>query len=201
MRDDTRSRREDQIEAAAYALLAERGYAGTSMLNIAKRAKASNETLYRWYGDKRGLYLALIAKNAEAATQVLQAAEAKDMAPQDALAKLGPVLLCLLTGDKAVALNQAAAADATGELGQALAQAGRDTVAPMIGKVFENLRADGVLSFKDTGDAVDLYLSLLVGDLQIRRVIGVLPGLSEDQVSARAAAATAQLALLLGSKR
>ncbi len=39
MKDDARSRREDQIEQAAYGLLAEKGYGGTSMLSIAKRAR------------------------------------------------------------------------------------------------------------------------------------------------------------------
>ena len=49
--------REEEIEAAAYRLLEERGFAGTGMQAIAQAAHASNETLYRWYGDKTGLYL------------------------------------------------------------------------------------------------------------------------------------------------
>ena len=56
--------REEEIEAAAYRLLEERGFAGTGMQAIAQAAHASNETLYRWYGDKTGLYRALITRNA-----------------------------------------------------------------------------------------------------------------------------------------
>ena len=52
MRDDKKQQRRRQIEAAAYDLLVQYGYDGTSMLAVAKAAKASNETMYRWYGDK-----------------------------------------------------------------------------------------------------------------------------------------------------
>ncbi|MCP4433742.1 MAG: TetR/AcrR family transcriptional regulator, partial [Gammaproteobacteria bacterium] len=54
-REEIRSARQYRIEEATYELLAESGYHACSMLSIAKRAKASNETLYRWYGDKVGL--------------------------------------------------------------------------------------------------------------------------------------------------
>ena len=51
MRDDTKMKKQRQIEQAAYDLLEQQGYDGISMLKIARRAKASNETLYRCYGD------------------------------------------------------------------------------------------------------------------------------------------------------
>ena len=65
MREDNKAQRREQIEMAAYALLAEKGFQNMSMLAVSKAAKASNETLYRWYGDKTGLFKALIATNAE----------------------------------------------------------------------------------------------------------------------------------------
>ena len=58
--DEARQRREAAIHAAAYALLAEHGYGGTSMLRVARAARASNETLYRWYGGKDGLFTAMV---------------------------------------------------------------------------------------------------------------------------------------------
>ncbi len=45
-------------------MLDAKGYAGASMLAIARQAKASNETLYNWYGDKNGLFRALVVRNA-----------------------------------------------------------------------------------------------------------------------------------------
>lgn len=64
MKRETQLIRKDQIERAAYEVLKEKGYAGASMLSIARKARASNETVYNWYGDKAGLFKALVQRNA-----------------------------------------------------------------------------------------------------------------------------------------
>ena len=74
MKTTKKIQREDEIETAAYALLAEVGYKKTSMLAIAKKASASNETLYKWYGNKQNLFASLVEKNAEVVEQELQEA-------------------------------------------------------------------------------------------------------------------------------
>ncbi len=77
MRDEKKTARQKQIAEAAYDVLAEKGYAGASMLSIAKKAKASNETLYRWYGNKQGLFRDLVAQNAELVAEQLEEELAK----------------------------------------------------------------------------------------------------------------------------
>lgn len=72
MRKEKRSLRQQQIEDAAYEVLEIKGYGGTSMLGIAKQARASNETLYNWYGDKQGLFQALVMRNAEQVKEYLE---------------------------------------------------------------------------------------------------------------------------------
>lgn len=74
MRDESKAERQREIEAVAYRLIRDHGYGGVSMLAIAKEAKASNETLYRWYGSKRGLLAAMVERNAQATADALQAA-------------------------------------------------------------------------------------------------------------------------------
>ena len=187
MKEDRKTARKAEIEAAAYALIHENGFAGTSMLAIAKRAKASNETLYNWYGDKLGLFTAMVESNAATVRRTLRDALDQGTDPLAALLRFGSVLLEMLTGQRAVALNRAAAADATGQLGQALAEAGRDTVAPLIGEVLDKARASGALTFDDLRAATDLYLGLLIGDLQLRCVTGQIapPNAAARQVRAR----------------
>jgi AcrR family transcriptional regulator len=197
MREDRRASRQSAIEQAAYRVLEEKGYAGTSMLAIARMAKASNETLYKWYGDKKGLFRALVVRNAAEVRDLLEAGIAEQRDPLKTLGLLGPKLLELLTGERAVALNRAAAADPTRELGAAISQAGRETIAPLIGKVFEDARTEGQLAFQSTAEAVDLYLSLLVGDLQVRRIIGRAPQPAADAREKRAKRALEHLVRLL----
>lgn len=186
MDDKTRDARRVQIEDAAYKMLGEKGYAGTSMQGIARAAKASNETLYSWYGDKKGLMAALIARNTGLVREALAGLSGAE--PLDRLGLIGPTLLAIVLGDRAIALNRAAAADPSGDLGRALAAGGRETVAPLIAKLIEDspLRGDPAL-------LTQLYLTLLVGDLQIRRVTGAMGAPDQAFCDTRAAEALATL--------
>jgi AcrR family transcriptional regulator len=178
--------RRARIEAAAYDLLVEKGYKSTSMLAVARRARASNETMYRWYGDKAGLFRSLVAANADRAASVLAAVEGGSALER--LRALGPVLLAMVLSERAVALNRAAAADmsAGGALGAAIAEMGRDVVAPKIVQMIIQAKADGDLRAGAPRDVTEVYIALLIGDQQIRRVIGALPEPTKEDVAARA---------------
>jgi AcrR family transcriptional regulator len=189
MRAEQQAIRRGQILDAAATLLREEGYAGMTMISVARRARASNETLYRWFGGKKGLALALVAHDGDGALRLIEAGLAAERPPVEILRELGPVLLGILLGENSIALHRAAAADATGELGQAISEAGRDVMAPLIGQVLRRARKSGDLRFDDPGAAVGLYLNLLVGDLQIRRVIGREPEPNPSAIAQRAALA------------
>lgn len=187
MREESRAERHRQIEEAAYKVLKRQGYAGASMLAIAKEAKASNETLYRWYGDKRGLFKLMVEGNAKATTAALQAAIVRDADPLNTLEETASVLLSMLLGDRAIALNRAAASDESGELGATIASAGREAVFPLIEILIQNGLQLGVLAAPSARTATEWFLSLLVGDQQIRRAVGAMPLPSEKEISSRAA--------------
>ncbi len=197
MREEKRTQRQQQIENAAYEVLEAKGYSGTSMLGIAKQAKASNETLYNWYGDKQGLFQALVTRNAEEVKNHLQAELQSDNDALSILGTLGPKLLALLTGDRSVALNRAAAADSSGELGATLSKAGREAVFPLLEQVLLRAKDEGQLHFEHSDEAVGLYLDLLLGDQQIRRVIGRLPAPSKTFINDRSSRAVSRLRTLL----
>lgn len=183
MTPEAREAREAQIAEVAYAVLAEKGFAGLSMLAVAKRAKASNETLYRWYGDKIGLFRALILRNAERVTLRLDELPVSGAGARAVLDALGALLLGMLLSERAVALNRAAAADPSNALGQVLADAGRGQVFPRLRAVFDRLAAAGALRMAPEA-AVALWVDLLVGDWQVRLVTGAM---ATPDAAARAA--------------
>lgn len=186
MREETRQRRHEAIAQAAYDLLAVKGYDGASMLSIAKAAKASNETLYRWYGDKQGLFAALVRDNAAQTEEVLTKAIENSSDPLNSLHEIAPVFLSMLLGERAIMLNRAAAAEPSGELGAALSAGGRDVIQPLFARlVAKATGTNGAQAVQLTGQ----FLGLLVGDLQIKRVIGVQAELSQREIEARADAA------------
>jgi AcrR family transcriptional regulator len=55
-----RAEREEQIVAEAIAEFAESGYAGASMVEIARRAGISKPLIYQYFGSKDGLFLACL---------------------------------------------------------------------------------------------------------------------------------------------
>lgn len=182
MRESAQIERRRSIEEAAYELIDEKGYDNISMLAIAKRAKASNETLYRWYGDKKGLFQAMVIRNADEVYASLVEDLDRQRDPMQILEDISLKLLRLLTSDRAIALNRAAAADASGELGIALSKVGRERVLPLISKVLGQIKDQGTFSDLSLDEVTRLYMSLLIGDLQIRRAIGVMPASNETEL-------------------
>jgi AcrR family transcriptional regulator len=185
MRESAQKERRRLIEEAAYALIDEKGYDNISMLAIAKRAKASNETLYRWYGDKKGLFQAMVIRNADDVYASLTKDLEAHRDPMQILEDISLKLVRLLTSDRAIALNRAAAADASGELGKALSEVGRERVLPLITKVLGQIKDQGTFGDLSLEEVTRLYMNLLIGDLQIRRVIGVVPALNDDELKIR----------------
>jgi len=191
MRKEKQDARRRLIEEAAYEILSERGYRSSSMLLIAKKARASNETLYRWYGSKQGLFSALVKQNTHNVKADLEACLKEHVDPMLTLGKFGPAVLELATSQRAIALNRAAAAEAENNdseenLGHAIAAAGRKTVEPLVEKVFAEAAELGYWSAETAHEACQTYITLLVGDLQVRRVIGVIEPLTPEECEERA---------------
>ncbi len=177
-----RGKRESAIFNAAYDILSQHGYGGASMLRIAKAAKASNETLYRWYGDKDSLFKAMVRQNAIETRILLEDALRDGDDPWGTLEKVAPVFLEMILSDRAILLNRAAGSDATGLLGAAISAGGRDEIMPLIQRLMSRLSTGTTTSAEQ---AADWFISLLVGDLQIKRFIHQSEALTKEQTDAR----------------
>lgn len=193
MNDDKKQQRHDAISKSAYKILKEKGFSGASLLNIAKDAKASNETLYRWYGGKIGLFEAMIQSNAAEIKQRLETAIQADTDAIETLRATAPLLLAMVLGERAILLNRAAAADPTNQLGDAIARNGREVIAPLLAQTFSKLAQEHMADARDMSEA---FINLLIGDLQIRRVIGAIEEPNMHVVRARAEVAINQFLAL-----
>ena len=165
---------------AAYSLLAEKGYKGTSMLAVARAAGASNETMYNWFGSKQGLMAAMIEENAHSASGILNdflsSKNSKlQSEPIRLLETFGDMLLELFTSEKTIALARAAAADVAegGNLGDLINIHGRKQIMPQLISVVTLAQKVGIFRQHDPSEIAEIYYSLLLSDIQVRRVIGV----------------------------
>ena len=181
--------RREEILNVALSVLAERGYRGASMLEIARRARASKETLYAWFGDKRGLFEELVRWQAERVDAVIAPSlDHGSDAPSEVLRGFALELQRLLLGERSVVINRAAISEATSDptFARILAAQGRGSVVPKLVRYLEGQRERGRLEFEEAGAAIDALIGLAIGDQQVRRLLGVLPIPEPEQMEARA---------------
>lgn len=189
MPDDKQNERRAQIEAAAFEVLEQVGFKKASMLQIAKKAKASNETLYSWYGNKQALFSSLITANAQAVEEALRDAMSGDSDHDDALFDLGKLLLQFTATEKAIIINRAAVSDVqeTGLLAQAIEENARQVIVRLIRALMKKLETSGHFSFEEGVEAAAQdFIALLIGELQIQQALGSLPSLEEGAIEQRA---------------
>ncbi|WP_454296762.1 TetR/AcrR family transcriptional regulator [Salana multivorans] len=169
-----RAARREQILRAALEEIAEQGFERATTARIAERAGASKETLYAWFGDKRGLAAALIEANADRAVAVPVPDDVEDghtlAQARTALCRCARGLLDLLTSRESVALNRAAMASPA--LAQELRASGRGRTGPTVEQYLARLHELGLLHAPDPGEAFRLLYGLVVQDTQIQSLLG-----------------------------
>ncbi len=174
------------------------------MLEIARRAQASKETLYAWFGDKRGLFEELVRWQAERVDAVIAPnLERGGDDPSEVLRGFALELQRLLLGERAVVINRAAISEASLDptFAEVLATQGRGSVVPKLVRYLEGQREQGHLDFEDAGTAVDALIGLTIGDQQVRRLLGVLPMPEPEHIEARAERTVEQFLTLFGQDR
>ncbi len=194
--------RRNEILNVALAVLAERGYRDASMREIARRAHASKETLYSWFGDKRGLFEQLISWQAER----LDGALARSLEPEgdDARAVLRTFaieMLRLLLGERAVIINRVAISEypADPAFARILTSRGRGSVVPKLERYLEEQQARGRFEFQDAEYAAEILIGLVIGDQQVRRLLGSLSEPRPIQVEERAELAVSAFFTIFGT--
>jgi AcrR family transcriptional regulator len=196
--------RREEILKVALSVLAERGYRGASMREIAERAQASKETLYAWFGNKKGLFEELVRWQAERVDAVIAPnLERETDGPSEVLRAFALELQRLLLGERAVVINRAAISEASADptFAKVLATQGRGSVVPKLVRYLEGQRERGRLQFEEAGEAIDALIGLAIGDRQVRRLLGVLPMPEPEQIEARTERTVEQFLTLFGGER
>ena len=191
---DKQTERRAQIETAAFAVLEKVGYKKASMLQIAKQAKASNETLYAWYGNKQTLFSNLISANAGMVEDALNAAIEGDNNSEDTLLAVARLLLQFTATDKAIIINRAAVADVqdTGLLAKAIEENARQVMYRKLESLMGKLAASGQYHFDSTpSEAAQVFVSLVIGELQMQQALGSIAPLTDEEIAKRAKKACA----------
>jgi AcrR family transcriptional regulator len=180
-----------RILEAAFSAFMERGYAGTSTLEIATRARASKRELYAEFGNKQDMLIACIAERAQRLKMPSDLPELRDrQALAKELAAFGARLLREVTDPTVVAVFRLAIAEAAQapEVGRALndiaIEASRSALREIMRRACSAKLLDG-----EPIELADHFSGLLWGN----RMLGLLLGVAE-RPSPRDVARRAELA-------
>jgi AcrR family transcriptional regulator len=189
--DDARER----ILGAAFSAFMEAGYAATSTLEIATRARVSKRELYALVGNKQQMLEACVRERATRLRTAADLPEPRDIETLEAvLVAFGTQLLREVTDSTVVAVFRLAIAEATRapEVARTLHVLGPQASRAALTKIMESALAHGVL----TGRAPELaerFAGLLWGDLMIRLLLRVTDAPTPAEIDSRARGAASAL--------
>jgi AcrR family transcriptional regulator len=181
---DERHRRETDILTAALGVFLRSGYGASTVDELAAAAQVTKRTLYAYYGDKAGLFAAMVRDLAAAVS--LDAAS-----DRDTLETLAARIVARVHSDELVGLHQLVIAESTRfpELAVILHSSGD---ARHIARLAEHLRAERGPAAEPLAEPL---FSLLLGEGHRRRLLGIDPPPTGAQAAAHADAALTLLGL------
>ena len=179
----TKTLRRREILDAAFAEFAASGYAGASMGAIARRARASKETLYAWFGDKETLFNTLLVSRLDGLSSQVTAAAEADASPAKVLPVVAEDVLRLTLAIAPLGQGLGAGSEAALKLVA-------DTIAAERGRFVAYLlrcRDQGLIAFDDDPfELVSLFVAMAQGEWSFRLGVGMTAALTDEMIVAHA---------------
>jgi len=190
---DDESAVRDRILDAAFAAFMERGYATTSTLEIATRARVSKRELYALVGNKQEMLIACISRRAKRLDVPADLPALRDRETlAQVLASFGTRLVREISEPTVMAVFRLAIAEVVQapEVARALNSIGRETSRAALRKIMAEAQTAGLL----TGRPAELgeqFAGLLWRDLMVSLLLGVVERPNSRDIAARAREAAA----------
>lgn len=183
----------ERILEAAFAAFMESGYATTSTLEIATRARVSKRELYALVGNKQEMLIACISERAKRLDVPADLPVLRDRETlEQVLACFGTKLVREVSDPTVIAVFRLAIAESVQapEVARALNSIGRETSRAALRKIMTGAQASGLLTGRPA-ELAEQFAGLLWRDLMVSLLLGVAerPNPREIAVRARDAAA------------
>ena len=182
-----------RILDAAFTVFMERGYAATSTLEIATRARVSKRELYALVGNKQEMLVECISARSRRLRVPADFPVAHDRETlAHVLASLGTQLVREITDPTVVAVFRLAIAEAVHapEVAQTLDSIGREASRAALRQIMAQAQTSGLLIGRPA-ELADQFGGLLWGNLLVSLLLGVAEQPNSREVAARARDATA----------
>jgi TetR/AcrR family transcriptional repressor of mexJK operon len=170
-------RRRAHILEVATRLFIEHGFAGATLEAIARAAGVGTRTLYNHYGDKEGLFRAIVKARTERTDasgepSVLGAIEAAT--PKGILLRAAKTLLDICLSEDTIALERLMAAESMRfpEMTRSVVGANMATLHRSVTGLFEEMRRRGLLAGTDCAATAKYFIDLIVGIASVQVILG-----------------------------
>ncbi|WGS17247.1 MULTISPECIES: TetR/AcrR family transcriptional regulator [unclassified Bradyrhizobium] len=179
---DAAIERDQRLIEVATRLFLDRGFDATSIDAVAEAARVSKPTVYAQYGDKRGLFAAVLRREIArwlaplaAAAAEMHVDSASDNSVEQRLTDLGRQLLQLNCGDDAIAFSRILTAQAINfpEIAKLAVDEGWSKAVATTAEFFDHLVGSGALDLEDTTIAAETFLNMVVGHTHRMATFGI----------------------------
>ena len=171
----SRSRKAEQIYAAARQIFMESGYEAASMDAVAARAGVSKATIYVHFEGKRALFEAIIRRHTETLFSHLKMPDRVDDLRQS-LIVLAQSFVDMILMPEALAMYRVVAAESVRqpEIGEAFYAAGPAYAREKVADYFLTLTRRGLMKMDEVEAPLmaNLFLSMLAGDCHASQLFG-----------------------------
>ncbi|HZU88872.1 MAG TPA: TetR/AcrR family transcriptional regulator [Stellaceae bacterium] len=187
-------RMRERILGAAFEAFRENGYAGTSTLDIATRAKISKRDLYANFGSKHAVLVACIKSRADRMRLPpdLPAPRSRQMLAST-LTAFATNLVRETSDPSVIAMFRLAIAEATRspEIARALDSAGRGAARDALAELLAGAQSSGIIGPGEPAEMAAQFLGLVWEGLMVGLLLGVAATPAPAEAERRAAKATA----------
>lgn len=159
---------------AAQRLFIEKGFEKTTLSDIIALAGGSRATLYEHFGDKTGLFRAMMEESSANILKGLNAAYADEsVSPEAGLTRFGMALVRELLNERATALLRVLIAEGSRipDVADSFFRIGPDTATLRLADYLKHLSDSGVLRIDNPRDAAQAFLGMVAGSLLTRVLI------------------------------
>ena len=184
----------ERILDAAFAAFMKSGYATTSTLEIATRARVSKRELYALVGNKQEMLIACISQRAKRLDVPADLPALHDRETlEQVLTSFGTKLVREVSDPTVIAVFRLAIAEAVQapEVARALNSIGREASRAALRKIMARAQASGLLTGRRPAELAEQFAGLLWRDLMVSLLLGVAERPNPREIAGRARDAAA----------
>lgn len=183
-RSERSTDRRDALLKAAAEIFFEQGYAATSIDSIIERAGGSKRNIYSEFGNKQGLFSAIVTQSADKALSTLILDEDRDL--RQTLSSFGRRLMDIYMSPTLIGIYRIAVTEAIRfpDLVKSFYEQGPGRAESRLAEVLASAGQRGEIRADDCSRAAGHFVGMIRDNLHLQVVLGLRPAPSASEVDA-----------------